>query len=76
MKEITVSRTETKTITHCIHSCPYYETEMNVMVCSHPLAPATGYIISHDDLIDGFPSKCPLVEGIINKTTRHVTDAT
>jgi hypothetical protein len=60
MKKITVTRCSTKIITGCIHECPWFGTEMEVMVCNHPSSPSSGYIIGHDDLIDGFPPKCPL----------------
>jgi len=56
--------TLTKNIERCYHECPYFELDGGpspVMVCDHPKAPDSGYIISHPQCMNGFPEKCPLV---------------
>lgn len=67
--QITVTKkTEvTRTITGCIHQCPYFETEgmEHLMVCTHPDTPQTSYdnaIISWDNGYEKFPPKCPLLK--------------
>jgi hypothetical protein len=69
MTKITVTKTTTvtKTITGCIHQCPYFETEgmEHLMICTHPETPQTGYdnaIITQDNGRDRFPEKCPLIK--------------
>jgi len=60
-----VTRTITKEISKCYHQCPYFELEGGpgpVMVCEHPEAENTGYIISHPECDNGFPKECPLMK--------------
>lgn len=61
-RRIKVTYTITKEITSCWNVCPYYDTDMNTMVCTHPEAENSGYIISHPQCRHGFPTKCPLLK--------------
>ena len=65
-KEVTIK------ITSCYHECPYFSLDGGpgpVMVCNHPyFKDKEGYagaIINHDeDIKNGFPTKCPLFDGV------------
>jgi hypothetical protein len=52
-------------ISRCYHECPYFINDGGpgpVMVCNHPKAEDSGYIIDHPDCDNGFPKKCPLLK--------------
>jgi len=59
-------------ITSCYHECPYFSLDGGpgpVMMCNHPyFKDKEGYagaIINHDeDIKNGFPTKCPLFDGV------------
>lgn len=60
-QEIEVTHTVSKKITRCWNTCPHYGLDMNTMVCNHPEAENSGYIIEHPQCMNGFPDKCPLI---------------
>lgn len=64
--KIKVTKTIAKEISRCYHECPYFIIDGGpgpVMICSHPAAENYGYIISHPECDNGFPSRCPLMRG-------------
>lgn len=57
----------THEITRCYHTCPYFGLDGGpspAMYCKHPYwddkGSYAGFIISHPECDDGFPSMCPL----------------
>jgi hypothetical protein len=64
--EITVTKTITKIISRCYHTCPYFVTSMDGMECGHPFFDNSNHfenmIISHPDCDTGFPKQCPLLK--------------
>jgi len=64
---------QTKEIGRCYQECPHFGLEGGpgpVMVCGHPDAPLTGYIISHPDCDRGFPKECPLTKALAKKAAK------
>lgn len=57
-----VTKIITVEIDHCRNQCPYFENEMNLMICTHPEAPSSGLIIKHPECDTGFPDLCPIVK--------------
>ncbi len=54
-----------KDIEKCFYDCPYLGEDGwpgPVMVCEHPKAPDSGYIVGHPACDNGFPVRCPLLK--------------
>lgn len=52
-----------KEIKQCYHTCPFFETDMDGMICVHPKVKDDGYaamFITQDNSRQTFPERCPL----------------